>query len=72
MKRIKALFVFGIIIGLVAIGIGIMPNKFVITSKKTVSEDSDYDKFGAAYLHLNFYKYDQNKNFLGPKIELHF
>ena len=71
MKRVKALFVFGIIIGLVAIGIGIMPNKFVVTSKKTVSEDSEYDKFGSAYLHLNFYKYDQNKNFLaGTKFKL--
>ena len=50
-------------------------DKKVVTEKvekdKDLTEDSEYDKFGSAYLHLNFYKYDQNKNFLaGTKFKL--
>ncbi len=70
MKRVKLIFVIGIIVGLVFIGLGAQGSKYISVDKKNVSE-GEYEKNGLVMMGLSFYKYDQNKNFLaGTKFKL--
>ncbi len=71
MKKTKFIFIFGIIIGLLFIGGNVLKGNVISSDKKEVSLDTGYDKYGEVALRLNFYKYDNNKNFLaGTKFML--